>query len=299
MATAQYTNLYINFIGTVQEIPDIDNPVNATITPDSDPVLAPGDTFTAEGGGEVFELIYSGTNANQDLFAESSGFGLVFTNETLTIGSAFPSFDPTNLVVCFGRGTLIATPEGERRVETLQAGDPVLTADGRAVPVLWVGRQTLARLFTPAERLCGVRIRAGALGDGKPHTDLTVTPDHGLLVEGIIVHAGALVNETSIVRVPVEDIGERITYWHVETAEHDFVVANGVPAETFIDNVSRRAFDNYAEFEAEFGPDVAEKPESSLPRAMSRRQVPASLRAHLDVRAQGISAPQTGAGHAA
>jgi Ca2+-binding RTX toxin-like protein len=44
---------------------------------------------------------------------------------------------------CFLAGTLIATPSGERAIETLRIGDLVLTADGRAVPILFTGRTTV------------------------------------------------------------------------------------------------------------------------------------------------------------
>ncbi|TDG04992.1 hypothetical protein E2C05_31985, partial [Paracraurococcus ruber] len=50
-------------------------------------------------------------------------------------------------VICFYPGTRIRTPDGEAAVETLAIGDLVLTADGQARPVRWVGRQTVATLF--------------------------------------------------------------------------------------------------------------------------------------------------------
>ena len=125
-----------------------------------------------------------------------------------------------------------------------------------------------------------VRFSAGSLGDGLPHTDLTVTADHGMLVDGVICHAGALVNGETITRVPLVEMGESYTVYHVETEAHEIILANGAPAETFIDNVSRRVFDNYAEFEALYG-DVPEMEELPLPRAMSARQVPDRIRARL------------------
>ncbi|HYZ34165.1 MAG TPA: Hint domain-containing protein, partial [Crenalkalicoccus sp.] len=58
-------------------------------------------------------------------------------NTATVTGTAFE-------VICFLAGTAIATPEGERAIETLAIGDLVLTAEGRAAPVRWVGRQTVA-----------------------------------------------------------------------------------------------------------------------------------------------------------
>ncbi len=68
--------------------------------------------------------------------------------------------------------------------------------------------------------------------------------------------------------------------YHVETEEHEVILANGVAAETFIDNVARTAFDNFAEFDALYG-DVEEMKELDYPRAMTARQVPAAIKAAL------------------
>ena len=89
-----------------------------------------------------------------------------------------------------------------------------------------------------------------------------------------------MVNGTTITRVPLEEVGESYTVYHVETEAHEIILANGVPAETFIDNVSRRVFDNFREFEALYG-DVSEMEELPYPRAMSVRQVPESIRRKL------------------
>ena len=194
-------------------------------------------------------------------------------------GTTYASQD-TNIVVCFVEGTLIATPAGEVRVEELRTGDRILNAGGEPVSVKWIGHQTVSTVFGPAERLRPVRFAAGSLGDGLPHDDLTVTADHGMLVGGVICHAGALVNGTTITRVPLAEMGESYTVYHIETEEHEIILANGAPAETFIDNVSRRVFDNYAEFEALYG-DVPEMDELPYPRAMSARQVPGRIRVKL------------------
>jgi hypothetical protein len=75
-------------------------------------------------------------------------------------------------------------------------------------------------------------------------------------------------------------MGETYTVYHIETEEHEIILANGAPAETFIDNVTRRVFDNFDEFETLYG-DVPEMEELPYPRAMSARQVPARLHERL------------------
>lgn len=179
---------------------------------------------------------------------------------------------------CFAAGTEIATADGVALVEELKIGDMVRTMDGRDVAVKWIGRQTVSTKFGPAERLTPIKVAAGALGENTPSKDLILTADHALLIGDTLCAAGALVNGTTIART--NDLGETFTVYHVETAEHEVILANGVAAETFIDNVARTAFDNFAEFDALYG-DVAEMKELDYPRAMTARQVPAAIKAAL------------------
>ncbi|KHQ52305.1 Hint domain-containing protein [Mameliella alba] len=194
---------------------------------------------------------------------------------------------------CFAAGTEIATPSGSRPVESLTIGDLVLTADGRIVPVKWLGRQAL-RTGIAARRAQMVRIRAGALGDGIPHRDLTVTADHGMILDGLVVNASAMVNGDSIDFVPLSDLPQRFTVYHVETKAHDVILANGAPAETFIDLVGRRAFDNFGEYLDLYGFERI-IPEMPRPRISARRHLPAALRERLAPRAPGTNATRRSA----
>ena len=90
-------------------------------------------------------------------------------------------------------------------------------------------------------------------------------------------------NGGTITQVPLKEMGESYTAYHIETENHEIILANGAPAETFIDNGSRRSFDNFAEFEALYG-DVPEMEELPYPRAMSARQVPSMIQARLAAR---------------
>ncbi|MCA0870135.1 Hint domain-containing protein [Seohaeicola saemankumensis] len=220
-------------------------------------------------------LITSGVLAGNYVVLSSRELADVTFPPTLTM----PPADTSPFTTCFAQGTMIACPGGDRAVQDLAIGDDVVTAGGQVRPVKWVGVQTVISVFSKG-RARPVRIRAGALGMGLPHSDLTVTADHAMLVDGVLCNAGALVNGSSIVRVPLAEMGGQFTVYHIETEAHEIILANGAPAETFIDNVSRRVFDNYAEFEAMYG-DVPEMQELPLPRALSARQVPAAIRARL------------------
>jgi hypothetical protein len=217
-------------------------------------------------------------SANQAIGTISFG-----TSQT---GRDFHVINGDEIVTCFMPGTFIRTPDGDVAVETLQSGDLVLTTDGSAAPIRWLGRQTVSRVFADPLRVLPIRITAGALGESLPARDLLISPDHAVLIDGVLVQAGALVNGTSIVREP--KVPMRYTYYHIELDDHSLILAENLAAETFVDNVDRLAFDNWDEHEALYpnGKPIVEMP---YPRAKAHRQVPRSVRARLTTRASAFS----------
>ena len=185
-----------------------------------------------------------------------------------------------NFTLCFAEGTGIATPGGERSVEDLQIGNVITTADGRSVPIKWIGRTSIDPMFNPADRLEPVRISAGALGANTPTRDLVVTADHGMVLDGYVINASALTGFDGIDWFAWKTLGRGITYYHIETDAQDVILANGAAAETYVDAVGRRSFDNFAEYEALYG-DEAPVQEMPMPRISSARLIPGSVRARL------------------
>jgi hypothetical protein len=98
--------------------------------------------------------------------------------------------------------------------------------------VIWVGRREVDCAAHPTPRkVWPVRVAAGAFGPGRPHSDVWLSPDHAVFVNQVLIPIRHLINGSSIVQVPVE----RATYHHVELAEHDVLLAEGLPAESFLD----------------------------------------------------------------
>ena len=85
-----------------------------------------------------------------------------------------------------------------------------------------------------------------------PEADLLVTADHALVMDGVLINAGALVGQPGIATVPLYDLPSPFIVYHVETEAHEVLLANGTPAESFIDYASRHRFDNYADYLARF-----------------------------------------------
>lgn len=216
-------------------------------------------------------------------------------NETdLTIGPL--SISPTGvgstlITVCFLRGTRIATPDGERLIEALKVNDLVTTADGKTLPIRWIGVNTISTRFADPIRNLPIRIQAGALAENVPVHDLLVSPGHAMLVDGLLIHAGALVNGVTITRET--NMPETFVYYHIELENHALILAEGAPAETFIDNIDRMAFDNWADRQQIVGEDDAIA-ELDLPRVKSARQLPPHVRAILAAR-QAFLVPELAA----
>ncbi len=72
-------------------------------------------------------------------------------------------------------------------------------------------------------------MRTGALDANMPEPDLLLWPDHVVLLDGVLVQAGALANGTSIVRE--RDVPVSYTYYYIELDGHSLVLAKNVPAE--------------------------------------------------------------------
>jgi hypothetical protein len=136
---------------------------------------------------------------------------------------------------CFAAGTLIATPHGDRSVETLAPGDELLLADGNTAPIVWVGNR---RQHAGAV----VRIKAGALDRKIPHRDLILSTDHALFLDGVLVPAGLLVEDRTILL----EFRDCVTFHHIELAQHAILLADGAPAESYLDTGNRRQFGNCA-----------------------------------------------------
>ncbi len=169
-------------------------------------------------------------------------------------------------VACYCHGTRILTYQGEVAVEHLRIGDALVTGSGALRPVQWIGRRSYAGRFLAANpAVQPVRLRAGALGDGLPHRDLLVSPEHAMFLDGLLMPAHCLVNGTTIIRERERD---RVDYIHIELATHDVIVAEGALAETFLDDGSRGMFHNAAEHRL-LDPEAPEPGGFYAPRADS------------------------------
>jgi hypothetical protein len=205
--------------------------------------LAAGDTIvlpTLRDGhvretGDTVSLVDSAGHVDgQFVLRDSAGFHVETGSGGTTISGG--AYDPP----CFARGTLILTRQGPRPVETLTAGDEVVTADGKRVPVVWTGSRTLDLAMHPApEKVKPVCFAPGSIADGVPARRLRLSPDHAVWFDNVLIPAKFLVNGATITQ---EDACLAITYYHVELARHDVILAEGAPCESYLDTGNRAGF---------------------------------------------------------
>ena len=204
-------------------------------------------------------------------------YALLGTSRLLVIGPD---------AACFCRGTLIRTERGEVAVEELAIGDRVVTLSGAVRPVKWIGRRAYDGRFVAGNRMVlPIRVEAGALADGVPARDLLLSPEHALYIDGLLVPAGLLVNGATIRQV--ESI-ERLEYFHIELERHDVILAEGAPAETYVDCDNRVMFQNGAEFAALYPDDAPVTWDFCAPRVEAGSAELAAIRAALADRAEAL-----------
>lgn len=143
------------------------------------------------------------------------------------------SFTNIDQVICFTPGTRILTETGYRPVETLRAGDRLVTRDDGVRPLRWIG----ARRMLATAGAAPVRFAPQVLGSTRP---LLVSPQHRMLLEGyeaqllfgsdeVFASARHMVDGTGVTRVE----GGEVTYIHLLMDRHQVIYAEGLPTESF------------------------------------------------------------------
>lgn len=184
-------------------------------------------TFTIDRAA----VIASGTDQTVT-FSVTGTTGSSSDTDTVTI----------NILICVARGTKIATPAGGVAVEALAPGDAVLTVDGRAEPIRWIGSRRIGKdelRRDPALR--PIRIATGALGPGRPSRDLRVSPQHRIALDDwrsevffaepfVLAPAKGLLNDRTIT---VDRDCEDVEYFHLLFDRHEIILTEGLPTESF------------------------------------------------------------------
>jgi Hint domain len=159
---------------------------------------------------------------------------------------------------CFLKGTTIRTADGDRKVEDLVIGELLPTFFGGIRPIRWIGRYSFKKT-DPAKAwvrdILPVRVARSALSPDIPHADLYITQTHALLIDGVLVPACLLINDTSITLYDPAEL-EALEFYHIKLELHNVIYAEGAPCETLV-RVDENAA-NFAEYLRQYGPATAE-----------------------------------------
>ncbi|WP_084861691.1 Hint domain-containing protein [Salibaculum halophilum] len=227
--------------GTTKTVDLLANDDNATggslaVTHINGVSVSAGDSV-ALATGQVVTLNTDGTidlETGTDNDTVSFTYQAEATDGSGTVLETDTGFVTAETIPCFVAGTMIATPEGPKAIETLVVGDLVLTQDGAPQPIRWIGRRSVAAIGSMAP----IAFRPGALGD---HGALMLSPQHRVLLRDayaelmfeapeVLVKAKDLVNDGSIRRVE----GGLVTYLHLLFDSHQIIWAEGLATESFL-----------------------------------------------------------------
>lgn len=199
----------------------------------SDEVVLQGATITGVDPGDSSKLNFTYVGENGNTYS-----GYIHLKD-----SGEKNFtDPTSpIIICFCNGSLILTDRGQVPVETLVAGDLLITRDCGLQPILWIGSRKLDSIdLAQCKKMFPVCIRKGALGWNTPTQDLSVSPQHRFCLGGessqlmfgqekVLVAAKHMVNGVTIIQD--KSVCE-VTYFHILLAEHHIIYGNGSPSES-------------------------------------------------------------------
>ena len=153
----------------------------------------------------------------------------------------------------FLKSTTILTADGGRKIEDLASGDLLPTQFGGVCPIRWIWRYPF-RKSDPSKPwpkdVQPVRIARSALAPEVPHSDLYVTAEHALFIEGLLIPVGNLTNGTTITRYDAREYDE-LEYFNIKVEGHDVIYAEAAPVETLRD-VDESAV-NFAEYFRKYG----------------------------------------------
>jgi hypothetical protein len=122
----------------------------------------------------------------------------------------------------------------------------VVTISGEVKPIKWIGKRSYAGQFIASNRaVLPIVVCAGALAPDTPARDLWLSPRHALLIDGILVPVELLINGQTILQA---EAVEQVEYFHLEFEAHEVILAEGAPAESYVEYDNRQGFHNAHEF---------------------------------------------------
>ena len=187
-------------------------------------------------------------------------------------------------IPCFTAGTLIATRDGQKRIEDLRPGDHVITRDAGFVQVQAISQQSYSR----AEQRLNTDFRpivipAGTFGNSR---DLHLSPAHRLMVTDnqaellfgsseVLVAAKTALEYAWVHQQPADF---DVTYFHILLPTHELVLVEEMWAESlFLGDMPERVLETGKIWETLDGFDMSKATHNGTVRPVLRRHEARSL----------------------
>ena len=226
--------------GTAQSITVNGGPIDSFHFFYNDNISIAGGTQTVK----TFQLTIGGTTRSFVMNDTASTIPGAGTGVGFSLNS-YAGYTPLTYssLPCFTRGTRIRTPYGECPIEDIKVGALVLTEDDGYQPVRWIGSTALSeRDLIARNEMRPIRIEKGALGDGMPHRNLRVSPQHRVLMGGwqvalhfghdqVLAPAKSLTNRRG---VAIDETCKSVEYFHMMFDRHHVVYSEGLATESFL-----------------------------------------------------------------
>ena len=183
------------------------------------------------GDNDVLDL---GGVADRTTLSFTTGPTGELTGSVELIDGTLLTFSGIDQIICFTPGTMIQTIAGPRTIESLSAGDMVITRDRGPQPVRWIGKRTVPATGALAPVEIDPVLISGATAP------LIVSQQHRVLWEGyraqmLFGEAEVLVAAKHLLSNPAVRLleGGEVTYIHLLFDQHEVIYANGMPTESF------------------------------------------------------------------
>ena len=144
-------------------------------------------------------------------------------------------------VVCFAKGTRVLTVSGYRKVELLEVGDQLETQDHGQQRIRWIGKSVIDVMA--AQTSSAVRpvvIQKSAIAPGLPKQDLTVSPNHRILLRNKVVERMFAEDEVLCAAkfllgypgISYANVTEDVEYYHILMEKHEILISEDAPSES-------------------------------------------------------------------
>lgn len=146
-------------------------------------------------------------------------------------------------VLCLAGDARISTKCGPVRAQDLKVGDLVWTADHGYQPIQWLGKTVLsAQELDRNPKLHPIVLAKDSLGPGSPHTDLTVSRQHRVLISSPVAERmtgeyEVLVPAVKLLDAEGIDFGNAdtdVTLVHILFRRHEVIAAEGALVESLM-----------------------------------------------------------------